>query len=200
MPVVLEVRPGVYRKNAQVAHVYGVKPKAARYREGMPPEERDSFANLLLLCLAHHQEVDSDEHRYPPELLKEWKKQHEGGNNPVLNNLRVTNLDALGELLAELAEPPLQRLEAVTKRLEETGVANAETVRELKQIISTMATMDGDVSAQSARALAYAAEVFSGAGSMRALGRPRMPRKYSRIVASIGVPRRLHTLQPFCRM
>lgn len=73
---------------------------------------------------------------------------------PVLNNLRVTNLDALGELLAELAEPPLQRLEAVTKRLEETGVANAETVRELKQIISTMATMDGGVSAPSARALA----------------------------------------------
>jgi hypothetical protein len=33
----------------------------------MGASERDSFANLLLLCLGHHEEVDGDEDRYPPE-------------------------------------------------------------------------------------------------------------------------------------
>ena len=36
MPVVLEVRPGVYQKNSQVAHIYGIRPGAPRYMPGMP--------------------------------------------------------------------------------------------------------------------------------------------------------------------
>jgi hypothetical protein len=159
-PVVLEVRPGAYQKNAQVAHIYGVKPGAARYRRNMAAEERDSFANLLLLCLGHHEEVDGDERRYPPETLKQWKAKHEGAANSVLNSLVVLDTDALVKLLTELAEPPLERLEAVTKRLEETGVANAETVAELKQIIAAMSVPEGGVSAQTARVLALAAETL----------------------------------------
>jgi hypothetical protein len=50
MPVVLEVRPGVYQKNSQVAHIYGIRPGTPRYRPDMPAKERDSFAKLLLLC------------------------------------------------------------------------------------------------------------------------------------------------------
>jgi hypothetical protein len=49
MPVVLEVRPGVYQKNSQVAHIHGVRPDAPRYMPDMSAGERDSFANLLLL-------------------------------------------------------------------------------------------------------------------------------------------------------
>ncbi|MFJ8684848.1 hypothetical protein [Micromonospora wenchangensis] len=160
MPVVLEVRPGVYQKNSQVAHIYGVKPNAARFKGEMPPEERDSFANLLLLCLAHHQEVDGDESRYTPEVLKSWKTRHEGAAGAVLARLRLPDAETLGELLTELAEPPLQRLEAVTRRLEETGVANSETVMELKGIIATLSAAGDGMSGQTARSLAYAAEVL----------------------------------------
>lgn len=73
-PVIFEVRPGAYRKNAQIAHIYGVR--APRYKKGLSKEERDAFSNLLLLCLAHHSEVDDKktvEKLYPPELLREWK-------------------------------------------------------------------------------------------------------------------------------
>ncbi len=160
MPVVLEVRPGVYQKNSQVAHVYGVKPKAARFQGDMPAEERDSFANLLLLCLAHHEEVDGDESRYTPEVLKSWKARHEGETGAVLARLRVPDTETLGKVLTELAEPPLERLEAVTKRLEETGVANSETVTELKGIIAIMSAAGDGMSGQTARSLAYAAEVL----------------------------------------
>ena len=30
-PVIVEVRPGIYQKNAQIAHVYGVRPGAPRF-------------------------------------------------------------------------------------------------------------------------------------------------------------------------
>ena len=56
-PIVLEVRPGVYRKNVQVAHIVAVSPGAPRYLN-LPGMQRDSFSNLILLCLAHHAEVD----------------------------------------------------------------------------------------------------------------------------------------------
>jgi hypothetical protein len=97
MPVVLEVRPGVYQKNSQVAHIYGIRPGTPRYRPDMPGRERDSFASLLLLCTAHHEEVDgkNGEDLYPPETLRSWKAQHEGAAGSVLKNLAVPSTDAL---------------------------------------------------------------------------------------------------------
>jgi len=162
IPVVLEVRPGVYQKNAQVAHIYGVKPKGPRFRPDMPARERDSFSNLLLLCLAHHEEVDGKdaESRYTPETLRQWKAQHEGASGSVLDNLSVPNTDVLMAKLAQIAEPPLERLETITQRLEETGTVTAGTLAELKQIIDAMSMTSIDVSAQTASSLSYAAEIL----------------------------------------
>ena len=167
IPVVLEVRPGVYQKNCQVAHIYGVRRDTPRYQEDMSADERDSFANLLLLCLAHHEEVDGKggEVRYPPATLQEWKRQHEGAAGSVLNKLIVHDTDALMAKLLKIAEPPLTRLEAITHRLEETGAVTAETVAELKQIAKAMAMTDVGVTAATASRLAYAAEVL-GTGTL----------------------------------
>jgi len=172
MPVVLEVRPGVYQKNSQVAHIYGIRPGAPRYRPDMPAKERDSFANLLLLCTAHHEEVDGKdgEDRYPPKTLQGWKAQHEGAAGSVLKNLTVPNIDALMRKLIEIAEPPLERLETITLRLEATGTVTAETVAELKQIISAMSMTNLDVDSRTASRLSYAAEVL-GTGSFRTAAR-----------------------------
>ncbi len=160
IPVVLEVRPGVYQKNSQIAHIYGVRPKAARYRGELSEARRDSFENLIILCLAHHEEVDSDEDRYPPEKLHEWKLSHEGDQNSVLKTLQVANPETVLAALAKIAEPPLNRLEAITKRLEETGSANADTVKELKQVIASISDSSAGIDAQTARSLAHAAEVL----------------------------------------
>jgi hypothetical protein len=162
MPVVLEVRPGTYQKNSQVAHIYGVRPGAPRYRADISAHERDSFANLLLLCLAHHEEVDGKdgERRYPPDTLRKWKIQHEGAAGSVLKNLTVPSTDALMNKLIEIAERPLERLKAITQRLEETGAVTTETVAELKQIIDAMSTTNTGVDARTARTLSYAAEVL----------------------------------------
>jgi hypothetical protein len=163
MPVIMETRPGVYRKNAWVSHVYGVRPGAARYRAELRPKQRDSFTNLLLLCLPHHQEVDDEktgEQLYPPDLLRKWKTKHEGSNGPALAALGPIDPEQLTELLTAAFTPPLDRLEAITKRLEQTGTANAETVAELKQVLAVMSTTAEGIDAQAARSLAFAAEVL----------------------------------------
>jgi hypothetical protein len=161
MPVVLEVRPGVYRKNAQVAHVYGVK--GARYRSDIPASVRDSFANLLLLCYPHHNEVDDEEQRYPPERLRDWKEKHDGPEVAALNGVTLPDPDTFMDFLAAVAKPPLDRLESITDRLEETGQATEETVRELRYLVDLMASSDAGVDAQSAHNLAVAAELLSSA-------------------------------------
>ncbi|WP_217709719.1 hypothetical protein [Amycolatopsis sp. Hca4] len=126
----------------------------------MSEDQRDSFENLIILCLAHHEEVDGDEDRYPPEKLHEWKLAHEGDQNRVLKSLQVNNPEAALAALAKIAEPPLNRLEAITKRLEETGTASADTVNELKQVIASISDSSAGIDAQTARSLAHAAEVL----------------------------------------
>jgi hypothetical protein len=170
-PVVYEVRPGHFRKNAQIAHVYGVKRGARRYRADMPAELRDSFANLLLLCTAHHDEVDSKEgeKRYPPEVLHQWKIKHEGSQNRVLNNLKVYNEGALLNMLVTIAEPPLKRLEAITDRLEKTGTVTAGTVEELKAIVGVLSDTGGP-DHRDVRMLAEAAERLTNRSFRRTVG------------------------------
>ncbi|WP_328324402.1 hypothetical protein OHA70_33215 [Kribbella sp. NBC_00382] len=159
LPVVLEVRPGVYRKNAQVAHIYGVK--GARCRPGMAASERDSFSNLLLLCYPHHTEVDGDEERYPPERLREWKNEHDGPELAALSVAAVPDPDTFVDFLATIAKPPLDRLESITERLEKTGEVTEETVGELRYLVGMISSSETGVDAQSARNLAVAAEILS---------------------------------------
>jgi hypothetical protein len=170
MPVVLEVRPGVYQKNSQVAHIYGIWPGTPRYRPDMPARERDSFANLLLLCTAHHEEVDgkNGEDRYPPETLREWKARHEGAAGSVLKKLTIHSTDELMRKLTEIAEPPLERLETITARLEETGTVTEETVAELRQVISRLSMAGPGADTRTAARLSYAAEVLGTADLRKA--------------------------------
>ena len=168
-PVIFEVRPGVYRKNVQIAHIYGVR--APRYKEGLSEEERDAFSNLLLLCLPHHTEVDdkkTGEKLYPPELLREWKAKHEGSNGTALAALGPIEEERLTELIVGLFAPPVKRLEKIAERLEKTGALNAETVVELRQIIDVLTDTPAGPDARTATALGYAAKVFGRSGFYQA--------------------------------
>jgi hypothetical protein len=161
------VRSGVYKKNAQVAHIVGVKRGAPRYRECRTQEEereRDSFKNLLLLCLPHHAEVDDREYGerlYPPETLREWKRKHEGEHGPQLAQIGPISEEALAEVLTSVFTPPVTRLERIADQLERTGALNSEALAELRNIIAVMQEVPGGPDARTASSLAYAAEVFS---------------------------------------
>jgi hypothetical protein len=160
-PVVVEIRPGIYRKNAQIAHIRGVR--APRFDPGLSPEACASFANLLLLCLPHHGEVDdrkTGEKLYPPELLRKWKTEHEGRNGPALAALGPIDEDTLTGLLLDVFTPPAKRLQQVADQLEKTGTLNAQTVAELRQIVQVMTASPTRADIATATLLADAAEVY----------------------------------------
>jgi hypothetical protein len=164
-PILVETRKGVYRKNAQIAHIFGVRPGAARFRTGLSEGERDSFANLVLLCTAHHTEVDNKrdgERLYPPERLREWKVQHEGTNGPALATLGPISEEGLETLLARMFEPPVRRLEKIADQLEKTGTLNTAALAELRQIIAIAAETSIGTDARTVAVLADASEQLTG--------------------------------------
>lgn len=163
-PVVYEVRPGVYRKNAQIAHIIGVKPGAARYRD-ISAVQRESFSNLVLLCLPHHAEVDdrtSGEQEYPIELLRRWKSDREGANGAILGALSVPSEETLFKVLTDLFESPIDKLERLAEQLQQTGRLNAESLAELQQVVCLL--RDGSLApdASVAMNLMNAAEILAG--------------------------------------
>ena len=161
-PVVWEVRPGVYRKNAQIAHIRGVR--APRHDPSLTPEECAAFSNLLILCLPHHGEVDdkkTGEKFYPAELLTEWKTGHEGSNGPALAALGSIDEDRLTELLLDVFTPPVERLQQIADQLEETGALNADTVTQLRQVVAVMTSTPAGPDTRTAALLAQAADIFS---------------------------------------
>lgn len=174
MPVMFETRPGVYRKNVQIAHIYGVRPNASRYKDGLPDPERDSFRNLLLLCLPHHSEVDdkrTGEKLYPPEILLEWKRRHEGNLNAELSRIGPVDEDVLMDFIADIFEPPLKRLESIAEQLEKTGTVNANSVADLRGIISALTDNPVGLDARTVATLADSVEKLGGQGFRRAVNR-----------------------------
>lgn len=166
-PVVYEVRPGVFKKNAQIAHIHAVKPNAPRYRPCTTDEERqqrDAFTNLILVCLAHHAAIDDKkdgERLYPPETLREWKRKHEGKHGPALARLAPMSDEQLGNLLGTYFTAPITRLEAIADQLEQTGELTADSLEELRRIIAVLQENPLGPDARTASSLAYAADLLS---------------------------------------
>ena len=72
--------------NAEVCHIYGARPKSARYESTMTDEARRDFENLILLCPTDHNRVDNLEpHRFSPEVLKKMKQDALRNPAPVEN-------------------------------------------------------------------------------------------------------------------
>jgi hypothetical protein len=77
---VVRLKGGRWYTTAHIAHISGLNEGSARFDESMRVPERNSFANLLLLCKPHHTEVDAKafEDKFPKEMLIEWKTAREG--------------------------------------------------------------------------------------------------------------------------
>ena len=160
-PVVVEVRPGVYRKNAQIAHIRGVR--APRHDPSLTEPQCALFTNLLVLCLPHHGEVDdrkTGESLYPVSLLVQWKADHEGSSAPALAALGAVDEERLTSLLLEVFSPPVKRLQQIADQLERTGTLTSRTVSDLRQVVRVMADGPARSDLLAAELLAEAAVVF----------------------------------------
>lgn len=160
-PVIREVRPGVPRKNAQISHIRGVR--RPRHDPSLTPEQCAAFDNLILLCLPHHSEVDdpkTGEKNYPPKLLREWKKKHEGSSGPALAALGAVDEETLAELLTEVFSPPVERLQKIAKQLEDTGRLTAGTVADLRHVVNVMSDAPAGPERGVVAMLADTAEIY----------------------------------------
>lgn len=63
----------------EMAHICGEKSGANRHDPSQTTEERDDYANLILLCPNHHTMIDKSENekRYSVEVLQAMKSNHE---------------------------------------------------------------------------------------------------------------------------
>lgn len=75
-------------KVGQAAHICAAAPGGKRYDSSMTAEERKSIDNGIWLCNFHARLIDTDETKYPVELLHEWKTKAE---TAAANRLIDTN-------------------------------------------------------------------------------------------------------------
>ena len=61
----------------EMAHIYGLELRSARYVSNMLESEKNSYKNLILLCPICHKKIDNDSITYTPKKLQEIKEKHE---------------------------------------------------------------------------------------------------------------------------
>lgn len=67
------------KNNAYLAHIIAADPDGPRGDAELSHQLADDFENLMLMCDPHHREIDDPAtwRDYPPELLREMKRDHE---------------------------------------------------------------------------------------------------------------------------
>lgn len=61
----------------EMCHMVGKEERSARSNSLLSAEDRDRYANLVLMCRHHHGIIDRDENTYPVEVLHHIKAEHE---------------------------------------------------------------------------------------------------------------------------
>ena len=81
-------------RNSTVAHIHARRSGGPRWNAAMTADENRAQGNLLLLCTFHSGLIDERPEAYPPELLREWKKQTEIGEglNPAISDQEIADV------------------------------------------------------------------------------------------------------------
>ena len=77
---------GEIKSIEELAHIIGHKEKGPRGDDELPISERDEFDNIILLCPTCHTIVDKNEHLFPKETIRKWKREHQES----IENLFIT--------------------------------------------------------------------------------------------------------------
>ena len=90
--LLIEAQPGVdVSLVGEICHIIARKPNGPRGRRGLNFDELDSYENLILLCQAHHKQIDDHPESYPVEKLKQLKSEHERWVEAELSKSRPWN-------------------------------------------------------------------------------------------------------------
>jgi hypothetical protein len=78
--------------NVEMVRIRGNDPSGPRYVAGTTPRQRDSFGNLLLLCVPHRKTIDRDEKAHPIELIEMWRTGVDDDGLGAMTEQRVDEL------------------------------------------------------------------------------------------------------------
>lgn len=137
VPVVVFVE-GTPRMNLQIAHIKALNEGGPRFDSSIPKTERNTFANLILLCVPHHTTVDQEPGSYPESVLRRWKAEREDDRVEQLQNATGVTLRALEKAIGQALEQREQRLDEAVSRLEEIDTEAACWVAELRAEVTAL--------------------------------------------------------------
>lgn len=132
--------------DVEIAHIRGAEKSSARYSGTMADAERSGFANLILLCSAHHKLVDRDEFAYPVELLEQWKLENEDSDLATLAGVGLnekTLADILEEVTARMQPRRDVRVELLCGLLLPPGTGGVMTSPDLVGLKTILASNPG---------------------------------------------------------
>ena len=99
------------------SHISGAAPGSARYDSLMVPEQRKNISNGIWLCQSCSRLIDTDEQKYPVELLLHWKS---GAENKALVNVEnppLTTRSNLTNVLGRIEELATREFNSIDARL-----------------------------------------------------------------------------------
>ncbi len=83
----------------ELAHIIAKKEGGARGDEPLPLDQRNEYNNIILLCPTCHTIIDKNPDKYPSEVLKTWKREHE---EKIKSNFHVPKYKNRSELRLEI--------------------------------------------------------------------------------------------------
>ena len=133
------------------AHIHGAEESSARYIPSMTPAERADISNGIWLCRNCHKMVDSDVDKYPADLLRKWKNEHEeqiAGN--LHANLKIEKsagweYQLAAKLLHEKLTPIITRWQQLTEGLYASSMTPISKKESLSWIEHRLHSLKGQV-------------------------------------------------------
>lgn len=95
-------RPEWKRVRAQICHIKGERPGAARYDGAQDDDERKHFDNLIVMCPNHHYEIDSlrpDD--FSVEVLIDMKLRAMEGAAPLPPEFSESRINSIATMLSD---------------------------------------------------------------------------------------------------
>ncbi len=109
---------------ASVCHIYAAEENGPRPNNSLTPEQKRSPDNLILLCKICHELVDAEEEKYPPELLKKWKRGREKIFSEIGDTLKRSYFEQITDERDHVAIKPLVNLNRYMYYLERNNCSH----------------------------------------------------------------------------
>ena len=126
--VFVEGKPEV---NVEIAHIRAAEENGPRFVANMSVPARNSFSNLVLLCVPHHKTVDRNEKAYSISTLESWKATREAGGQEALKGLKDLTEGRLDEMLTTAFSLVKEEVAEALSRFERVDEESAQLIRQL---------------------------------------------------------------------